>query len=41
VYLPTPEMRIKVRNAEFLEVFLAAAPTDSVTMSGTLYWEEL
>jgi hypothetical protein len=41
IYLPTPEMRIKVRSAEFLEVYLAAAPTDSVTMGGTLYWEEL
>lgn len=41
VYLPTPETRIIVRNAEFLEVYLAAAPADSVTMGGTIYWEEL
>lgn len=41
LWLPTPEMRIKVRNAELFLVRLAAQLTSAVDMSGTMYWEEL
>lgn len=38
----TPEMRPRTSEADgFLVVRLMAAPTDSLTMSGTLYVEEL
>ena len=41
VYLPTPEMRpVSVNNA-IIVVRLMAAPEDSVTMSGTIIFEEL
>lgn len=37
----TPETRWRVANANLLVVRLAAAPADSLTMSGTLYFEEV
>ena len=37
----TPEMRPRVQNANLLVVRLLAAPADSLSMSGTLYVEEL
>jgi hypothetical protein len=41
VYIPTPETQIRVDNADDIVVVkLIAAPGDSVTMNGTLYWEE-
>lgn len=41
VYLPTPEMRPKVTQAETTLVLrLLAAPADDVTMNGTIYIEE-
>lgn len=41
VYLPTPEMRPKVSQANTtIVVRLLAAPADSVTMAGTVYVEE-
>lgn len=36
----TPEMRIRVQNANLLVVRIPA-PTDALTMDGTLYFEEL
>lgn len=41
LWLPTPEMRIKVRNAELLVVRFPAQLTSAVDLSGTMYWEEL
>lgn len=41
LYMPTPEMRPKVRNAELFVVRLAAQLTSPVDMSGTIVWEEL
>lgn len=41
LYLPTPEMRPIVRNAETIVVRLAAAPDSAIDMAGTLVWEEL
>lgn len=42
VYIPTPETRIQASEANTtIVVRLLAAPTDSVTMGGTLYFEEL
>lgn len=40
-WIPTPEMRPRCQNAELIVVRLMAAPTDSVTMSGTVYFEEV
>ena len=40
-WIPTPEMRPIVKNAEVFIVELMAAPADSLTMSGTIYLEEL
>ena len=38
----TPEMRPRVDSGEDVVTFkLLSAPTDSITISGTLYWEEL
>lgn len=37
----TPEMRPRCQNAELIVVRLLAAPADALTMSGTLYFEEL
>ena len=41
VYMPTPEMRPRVQNANLLVVRLLANPADSITMAGTMYVEEL
>lgn len=41
VYIPTPECRPVVKNAELLVVRLMAAPGDELSMSGTLIVEEL
>lgn len=40
-YLPPPELRPSVANAEILAIRLMAAPIDSVTMTGTILFEEL
>lgn len=41
-YIPTPEMRPVSTQAEgFLTITLMAAPADSLTMSGTVYFEEI
>jgi len=37
----TPKMRWRVQNADLLVVRLLAAPTDSLSMSGCMYIEEL
>ena len=42
IYMPIPELRIKADNADdLISVSLITAPTDEITVSGTLYWEEL
>jgi len=41
-YIPTPEMRIRTDEGDgFLAVALITVPADSLTMSGTMYVEEL
>jgi hypothetical protein len=40
VYVPTPECRIEVAGGERFVVNLPSAPADSLTMSGTLIFEE-
>ena len=41
-YIPTPEMRIRVDEGDgFCAIQLIDVPTDSLTMSGTMYVEEL
>lgn len=41
-YIPTPEMRPMSTQAQgFLTITLMAAPADSLTMSGTVYFEEI
>lgn len=42
LWLPTPEMQIQTTETDgFLAVQLVAAPADALTMSGTMYLEEL
>ena len=41
VYIPTPEMRIRVQNAELLCIRLLVAPGSAIFMSGSIYFEEL
>jgi hypothetical protein len=41
VYLPTPECRPVCKNAEFLCIRLLANPIDSITMGGTVLFEEI
>ena len=41
VYMPAPEDRIRVANANIFVVRLMAAPNDSVTCNGTLVFEEI
>lgn len=41
LYVPTPETRILVPGAGLFIVELETAPGASMTMSGTLIWEEL
>jgi hypothetical protein len=40
VWMPPPEMRIVVQVGNALVVNLNTTPADSITMSGTLYFEE-
>ena len=40
-YRPTPEERIVVSPSGIIAIELPSAPTDSLTMSGTLTWEEI
>lgn len=39
--LPTPELRLVLSPSQRLTVELATTPADSITMSGTLYFEEI
>lgn len=42
VYLPIPELRPRVDQADdIVSVSLITAPNDELTVSGTIYWEEL
>ena len=42
IYLPIPEMRIRVDQADdLLSVSLITVPADSITVSGTIYWREM
>lgn len=41
LYLPTPEMRWIMGPSTRMTVELVAAPADSITMSGTIWFEEL
>lgn len=40
LWLPTPAMQIELTGSRRLTVELGTTPTDSITMSGTLYVEE-
>ncbi len=40
VYLPPPELRIVVEIGNAIVVDVGPDPTDSITISGTIYWEE-
>jgi hypothetical protein len=39
--LPTPELRLVLSPSQRLTVELATTPADSITMNGTLYFEEI
>lgn len=41
LYLPTPEERITILPTEAFIVHLSAAPDDSITMSGSITFEEI
>ncbi len=41
IYLPPPELRPIIKIDDAIVVDLATAPNDSITISGTLYFEEL
>lgn len=41
VWMPPPEMRIVVKIGEVFCVNLNTTPADSITMSGTIYFEEM
>ncbi len=41
IYLPTPEMRPRVQNAEHMVCRLLVAPGSAIFMSGTIYFEEI
>ena len=41
VYLPPPELRPVVQIGDVITVNLNTTPADSITMSGTLYFEEI
>lgn len=41
IYLPPPETRLWVPSGDAIAVKLETAPADSITMSGTLYFEEI
>ena len=40
-WIPTPEMRIHVPKDDVVTVNLVTTPADSLTVSGTLYFEEI
>lgn len=40
IWMPPPELRIKISPDDAATVNLIANPADSLTMSGSLYWEE-
>ncbi len=40
VYLPPDELRPKIKVSDVMTVNLVSAPTDELTMSGTLYFKE-
>ena len=42
IYMPIPELRIRVDQADdILSVSLITVPDDSITASGTIYWQEI
>ncbi len=42
IYMPIPELRIRVdQGDDIISVSLITVPDDSITMSGTIYWEEM
>ncbi|KKL22592.1 hypothetical protein LCGC14_2433930, partial [marine sediment metagenome] len=41
IYLPAPEDRFIIANALFFAAQLITAPADSITMNGTIVFEEL
>lgn len=41
IWMPTPEMRVDCGVSMRIAFNLPAAPIDSLTMSGTIVWEEL
>ncbi len=41
VWMPPPEMRIIIKIGDGLAVNLNTTPADSITMSGTMYFEEM
>lgn len=41
VYLPPPELRPRCQNAEYMCLRLGTTPADSITMSGTMVFEEM
>jgi len=41
IYLPPPELRIVVPVGDVVTVNLPTAPTDALTMSGVMYFEEI
>ncbi len=40
-YIPTPEMRPVISPSDLFHIELQSTPADSLTMSGTIYFEEL
>ncbi len=41
IWMPPPELRIKISPDDAVTVNLPTAPTDSLTMSGVMYFEEI
>lgn len=41
LWLPTPELRINLSPSQRFTVELVGAPADSVTINGTIYFEEI
>lgn len=41
IWIPTPELGIFVRGGDLFTVSLPTAPADSITMSGTMIFEEV
>ena len=41
IYLPPPELRPVLQIGNVIVANLNTTPADSITMSGTLYWEEM